>query len=219
MFPKWVLLTYPDQYQGFAEIGQFSIPDCSPWCTIRRLSACTRVPNREGRSMGELPSFIPETQNQRGCCERPEYWIRPGTPYFFYKPFLHSNITCPPMSLLVLSMLITLSVTSRPIYNFREWHVLILYSFTHIPGVVIMNKVAFIFIFSLIGLALSAPHSQVSLTGDSGWVVWVWGWAAGEKWYDGLAWWWGVRQQGDSEASWQRWGNGVEGQRNSRMAR
>jgi len=40
-----------------------------PGCVIRRLSACIRVPHREGNSMGGLPLFNIGIPNRRGCCE------------------------------------------------------------------------------------------------------------------------------------------------------
>jgi len=47
-----VLCRYPDRCQGFANI-------------VRRLSACIRVPHREGNSMGGPPLFNVRIRNQR----------------------------------------------------------------------------------------------------------------------------------------------------------
>ena len=41
-----------------------------PGCVIRRLSACTCAPHREGNSMGGLPLFTVGIRNWRGCRER-----------------------------------------------------------------------------------------------------------------------------------------------------
>ena len=49
---------YPDQCQGFAEIGLLSLwTQRFPGCIIRRLCTCTHAPHREGNSMSEPPLF------------------------------------------------------------------------------------------------------------------------------------------------------------------
>jgi len=62
---------YPDQCPGYVKIGPSSLLiQRFPGCDIGRLFACTRMPQREGNSMGELPLLIVVIRNRRGCCER-----------------------------------------------------------------------------------------------------------------------------------------------------
>jgi len=69
--------SYSDQCQGLAVKGLQKLTyRCSvfvwrfPLCIVRRLFACTRVPHREGNSMGGPPLFNVGIRNRGGCCVR-----------------------------------------------------------------------------------------------------------------------------------------------------
>jgi len=47
---------------------------CFSGCVIRRLSACTRVPHRDGKAIGGLPLFNVGIRNRRRCHERQKFF-------------------------------------------------------------------------------------------------------------------------------------------------
>ena len=74
------------------------------------LSACTRMPHREGNCMGGLPLFNIRIQNWRGCCDR--LFLMLDHPVLFLiqlgsqspsKPFPPPNHSSPPIQILTSS--------------------------------------------------------------------------------------------------------------------